>query len=74
MARDWIDGIPQRIKITEIESYGRIKQINPDDMPFLMGCILMLDHEYTTRTIKEQQKEAAKKSRAKQRRVPRRGR
>lgn len=74
VARDWVDGIPQRIKIREIESYGRIKQINPDDMPFLMNCILLLDNEYTTRTIKEQQKEAAKASRSKQRRVPRRGR
>ena len=72
--RDWVDGIPQRVKITEIESYGRIKQINLDDMPFLMGCILMLDSEYTNATIKDQQKEAAKQARKGQRRTPRRGR
>jgi hypothetical protein len=73
-SRDWVDGIPQRIKITEIEAYCRIKQITPDDRPFLMGCIMMLDNEYTNITIREQQKEATKQARKGQRRTPRRGR
>lgn len=72
--RDWIDGIPQRVKIGEIVSYCKVKQIDPDAWPFLMDCILMLDDIYTDTTIKERCKEATKAARKNQRKVPRRGR
>lgn len=70
--RDFIDGIPQRIKVSEIESYCNMFSIyDGDERADLVGKVVELDRAYTNHMIAERQKEASKAARDNKRRAPR---
>ena len=51
-AREWGAGFPQPIKITEIESYARMRAFAQDELDDLIRIVQTLDREYLKRQAK----------------------